>query len=146
MQVGCGTYLYAIIWGIGVIFTIGGFFVQPRDQAPAFFTIGVIGLILAAVVTYVKIIAPKREAEKKRQEELQKETKQESEEKAGNKKSHLMDIMKEKSTGFLIWIAIIAVCIIVVLIVTTDVGTWIAYIFGGLMIIYGILHFVYGSK
>lgn len=129
MQGGCGTYLYVFIWGIGLIFTLGGFIVQPRDQAPLFYTIGVIGLIVAAVLTYFKIIVPKREAEK-----------------AGHENSHLMEKIKEKSPGFLIWIAIIAICIIIVLIVTTDVGTWIIYIVGGAAIIYAILQFAFGSR
>lgn len=70
---------------------------------------------------------------------------------SSDEKEALLKKMEMPSTNvykppFSIWIVIIAVSILVLITVLTDVGTWIAYIFGGLMIIFAVLHFVYGSR
>lgn len=48
-------YVYIYFWGLGIICTIGGFIVRPRSQAPVFFSIGVIFLVLAWLWTKRKI-------------------------------------------------------------------------------------------
>lgn len=48
-------YVYLYAWGAGIIFTWGGFIVRPRSQAPAFYAIGIVCLLLAAMWTYQKI-------------------------------------------------------------------------------------------
>jgi len=58
-------YVFLYAWGAGIIFTWGGFIVRPRSQAPAFYAIGIVCLILAAYWTYAKIDAVNIERYKK---------------------------------------------------------------------------------
>lgn len=48
-------YVFMFAWGCGIIFTWGGFIVRPRSQAPAFFAIGAVCLMIAISWTMQKI-------------------------------------------------------------------------------------------
>jgi len=94
---GCGMYLFLMTWGMGIFCTIGGFIVQPRSQAPAFFAIGIGCLIAAAIWTYAMVNKPKREAEAARQKKLSEQREQERRQKhlaqsPGLQKYHEMDV------------------------------------------------------
>ena len=80
MKTGCGTYLFVMTWVAGIIFSLGGFIVQPRSQAPAFFAIGILCLIAAGIWThYIKNVAPKRAAQEKERVAQEKKQKKLSE-------------------------------------------------------------------
>ena len=38
-------------WLCGIVFMVGGFMVQPRSQAPAFFAVGVLCIVIAIIIT-----------------------------------------------------------------------------------------------
>lgn len=96
MNMGCGTYLYFMAWGAGIIGTILGFNV-PRSDAPMLFGMGIIGFAVAIIWTVAMITAPKREAEKKRAKKLEEQIEREQKEEKfahmeGLQKFHEMDV------------------------------------------------------
>lgn len=66
MNMGCGTYLFLMTWGMGIFCIVGSFIVNPRSQAPMFFQIGVAFLVAAIFWTRSMINAPKRKAEEEK--------------------------------------------------------------------------------
>ena len=97
MQMGCGTYLFMMTWGMGIVCTFGSFIVQPRSQAPTFLMIGILCLIAAGIWTYYRISAPKRAAQEKKQKKISEQSTLESEQRTlahteGLEKYHKMDV------------------------------------------------------
>lgn len=96
MNMGCGTYLFLMTWGMGIFCIVGSFIVNPRSQAPMFFQIGVAFLVAAIFWTRSMINAPKRKAEEEKAKKRGEQTKREQEEKTlahmeGLEKFHYMD-------------------------------------------------------
>ena len=58
-------YIYVYAWAAGLIFTLGGFIVKPRSQAPGFYAIGLVFLVLAFVWTKQKMESSSIESYKK---------------------------------------------------------------------------------
>lgn len=62
------SFLYKFLLFGGIVFTISGFFIQPRSQSPVFFIIGGVFIILSAIWSYFIISAPAKAAQKKREQ------------------------------------------------------------------------------
>ena len=97
MNMGCGTYLFLMTWGMGIMCTIGSFIVQPRSQAPGFLAIGIACLCAAGIWTYFMVTAPKRAAEEARQKKLAEQKNLERDQKQlaqteGLEKYHKIDV------------------------------------------------------